>query len=134
MASKREKWFRRAGLIIGLAGVIEITVWGLLNYEGEPSWFAVPPLSVYVVPFLAGILVAWKWSLGGGIMLIAIAIFWLILLIAIVFSTPITQLILQLLSYIAEFELPLILPLLITGLLFLLSWKAERSHAQRESG
>lgn len=124
------QWLRRAGLIIGLAGVAEVIVWGLINYEGGPSWIAVGPLSIYVVPFLAGIIVAWKWSLGGGILLIAIVTIWLIFLIYLSFvSVPITQPIPELLSYIAEFMLPIFLPQLITGAFFLLSWRVGRSRS-----
>lgn len=131
MTSTRKKWLRRAGLIVGIAGVVEVIVWGLLNYEGGPSLISIPQLSVYVVPFLAGIIVAWKWPLGGGVMLVVIASFWLAFIVYTVFSIPITQLILELLTYIAQFTLPLILPQLITGVLFIFSHEAKHDRTSK---
>lgn len=125
--SKRGNRLRLAGLIVGLAGLIEVIVWGLFNSEGEPSWYAVIPMSVYIVPFLIGLIVSWKWSLVGGITLIVIAAFWFIVITAIYFLTPSINPVLELLSFAVLLFAALGLPYLLTGILFLLSWRAKRT-------
>jgi hypothetical protein len=45
------KWLRRADLIVGVAGLVVLIVWGLFNYEGGPSQYAIPGLIIYATPF-----------------------------------------------------------------------------------
>jgi len=60
------KWLRRAGLIVGLAGAVWLTLFIFAVSEGRFSWYSVPTVIVFVLPFLAIIAIAWKWSLIGG--------------------------------------------------------------------
>jgi len=125
MSREKHKRLRLAGLIVGIAGLIEVIVWGLFNSEGGPGWWAIPPLIVYGIPFILGLLLCWKWPLVGSISLIIIALFWLVLLTALVFSSGTSQSIVELLPTISGI-LAISLPQFITGILFLLSWRAER--------
>jgi len=128
----KRKWLRRAGLIVGLAGVAVLIVWGLFHAEGGPSRYAIPPLIIYVAPFLIGVLVAWKWPLVGGIALVVIALSWLILFIVIVTTTPTSQSILPLVLSMFVLTIPVTLLPLAAGVLFLLYWRAERASLRRE--
>jgi hypothetical protein len=130
--NNRQQRLRRAGLIVGLASV---ALWIILVFvisEGGFSWYSVPNL-ILVIPFLAGVLIAWRWPFAGGIVLIVMALYELISVTAIRFSTPSTNPILELLLFTAMAALPLGLPPLATGILFLLSGKAERPSSDKIS-
>ena len=128
----KRKWLRRAGLIVGLAGLVVLIVWGLFNYEGGPSQYAIPGLIIFVTPFLIGVLVALKWPLVGGIALIAIALSWLTFIIVLIFSEPIAQSIASLVLSMFVLIAPVTLPPLAAGILFILYWRAERASLRRE--
>jgi hypothetical protein len=130
----RRRWLRRAGFIVGLAGVAVLIVWVLFNYEGGPSRFAMPALVIYVTPLLVCVLIAWKWPLVGGIILVTISLFCLIYIIIIPFSTPITQSIPPLLLSRFRLAAPVTLPPLASGILFILYWRAERAYLTRKKG
>ena len=117
MRLKVRKPLYRAGLIVGLAGAIELTLFFFATSEGGFSWYSVPTVIVFVFPFLAMIAVAWKWSLVGGILLIAGGLLWPVWCLTII--PPTTQPIP--LPTLALAILPVSLPLLATGILFLLS-------------
>lgn len=123
---KSKLWLRRLGLAAGVAGLIWLVIWGLFNYEGGPSWIAIAPLSVYVLPFLAGIIIAWNRPLVGGIWLIAIAIFWP----AIDFAELAERQTTFVLSHLVHI-MPVYLPQLITGILFLLSYESRKRETNK---
>ena len=123
--NKRQKRLYRAGLIVGLAGAIELTLFIFATSEGRFSWYSVPTVILIVLPFLAMVAVAWKWPLIGGILLIAACLFWPVWRLTTI--PPMTQP--MPLPTLALVLLPVSLPLLACGILFLLSWKAERSHS-----
>jgi hypothetical protein len=127
---KRGKRLRLAGLIVGIAGIIGVTICGLFNGEGGPGWsgwWAILEVGItFVIPFLSGLLLSWKWPLTGSIILIFIGLFWLIMANVIVFSSHTSQAIVELLPTIFG-GFAISLPQSITGILFLLSWKAERA-------
>ena len=116
------KWLRRAGLIVGLAGATELTLFILATSEGRFSWFAAPTVVILVLPFLVSVAIAWKWPLIGGILLIIGGLFWPVwrLISMPPMSTPMP------LPILALVILPVSLPLLATGILFLLSWEGRR--------
>jgi hypothetical protein len=128
--SKRGKRLRLAGLIVGIAGIIGVTIWGLFNGEGGPGWsgwWALPEVGItFIIPFLTGLLLSWRWPLVGSIILIFIGLFWLVLLTALLFSSHTSQSIVELLPTILG-SLAISLPQLITGILFLLSWRSRRA-------
>jgi hypothetical protein len=128
------RWLRRAGLIIGVGGLVVLIVWGLFNYEGGPSQYAIPGLLIFVTPFLISVLVAWKWPLAGGIALIVIALSWLISIMTLVFSEPIAQSIASLVLSLFVIIAPVTLLPLAAGILFLLYWRAERAYLARKKG
>jgi len=116
------KWLRRTGLIVGLAGAVWLTLFIFAVSEGRFSWYSVPTVIVFVLPFLAIIAIAWKWSLIGGILLIAGGLFWPVWRLTTMPPTtqpmPLPTLALVLLS--------VSLPLLASGILFLLSREGRR--------
>ena len=122
MSNKRKNWLRRSGLIVGLAGVVEILFFfGIVKGEGEPSFTSLfPVIVVCVIPFLVCMLIAWKWPLAGGVLLIIIALYWEA---ASIVNPLRTQ---PILFSRFTIVLPLSLPLLATGILFLLSWKVGK--------
>ena len=116
-SSNRQKKLYRAGLIVGLAGVLLITFFALAINEAPFSVYAVPMTLILSLPFLAMVGIAWKWPVTGGILLIAAGMFWAV-------SRPVTMPAMplpDLLYGIAIGVLPLSLPLLASGILFLLS-------------
>jgi hypothetical protein len=127
------RWLRRAGLIIGVGGLVVLIVWGLFNAEGGPK-YAIPGLLIFVTPFLISVLVAWKWPLAGGIALIVIALSWLISIMTLVFSEPIAQSIASLVLSLFVIIAPVTLLPLAAGILFLLYWRAERAYLARKKG
>jgi len=116
-SSNRQKKLYRAGLIVGLAGVVLITLFALAVSEAPFSMYAVPMTLIFSLPFLAMVGVAWKWPVTGGILLIAAGLFWAVWRPV---TTP-TMPLPDLLYGIAIGVLPLSLPLLASGILFLLS-------------
>ena len=116
------KWLRRAGLIVGLAGAVWLTLFIFAVSEGRFSWYSVPTVIVFVLPFLAIIAIAWKWSLIGGILLIAGGLFWPVWRLTTM--PPTTQP--MPLPTLALVLLPVSLPLLASGILFLLSREGRR--------
>jgi len=116
------KWLRRTGLIVGLAGAVWLTLFIFAVSEGRFSWYSVPTVIVFVLPFLAIIAIAWKWSLIGGILLIAGGLFWPVWRLTTM--PPTTQP--MPLPTLALVLLPVSLPLLASGILFLLSREGRR--------
>jgi len=57
-SNNHQKWLRRAGLIVGLAGAIELTLFIFATSEGRFSWYSVPIviLPVSLLPLASGIL------------------------------------------------------------------------------
>jgi hypothetical protein len=125
------RWLRRAGLIIGVGGLVALIVWGLFNAEGGPK-YAIPGLMIFVTPFLISVLVAWKWPLAGGIALIVIALSWLISIMTLVFSEPIAQSVASLVLSLFVVIAPVTFLPLAAGILFLLYWRAERAYLARK--
>jgi len=114
---KVRKGLYRAGLIVGLVGAVWLTLFALATSEAPFSWYAVPMAVVLVVPFLVGVAIAWKWPLIGGILLIAASLFWAVWRYTTVPPMPLADS----LYMIAIGILPVSLPLLASGILFLLS-------------
>ena len=111
----------RAGLIVGLAGAVWLTLFALAAAESPFSRYAVPTALVLGLPFLAMVAVAWKWPVIGGILLIAAGLFW-----AIGRPTTLPPMPLPDVLYgIAIGVLPVSLPLLASGILFLLSGRKQ---------
>jgi hypothetical protein len=129
----RRKWLHRAGLIVGLAGLVVLIVWGLFNAEGGPK-YAIPGLMIYVTPSLIGILIVWKWPLAGGITLVAIALGWLVFVNVLVFSVTTPHLPLSDMLHLSVLIAPVTLPPLVSGILFLLYWRAEWACLARKKG
>jgi hypothetical protein len=124
-SSNRQNGLRWAGLIVGLAGVVWFLLLGtgvIWGGEGGLSWGALfPGLVVYVIPLLVGILIAWKWPLIGGILLIAEGLFWVVFVLIIEPSMSL----LDVLRGLAYMILGVSLPMLVSGTPFLLSRKRE---------
>ncbi len=112
-------WLRPVAFFAGTAGLIEIIIWGLFHYEGGPGWGAIPPLSVYVIPFGLCLLIAWKKPFIGGLLFIGIAAILIIFVLA-PGLRPGSQPLLTVLWIRFKVTLPIIIPQLITGVLFLL--------------
>jgi hypothetical protein len=124
-SSNRQNGLRWAGLIVGLAGVVWFLLLGtgvIGGGAGGLSWGALfPGLVVYVIPLLVGILIAWKWPLIGGILLIAEGLFWVVFVLIIEPSMSL----LDVLRGLAYMILGVSLPMLVSGTPFLLSRKRE---------
>ena len=120
--NNRRKWLRRAGLIVGLVGAGGLTLFILATTETLFTWYAVPTVLVLGLPFLAMVAVAWKWPLIGGILLIATGLFWTVWRAVTIPPTPYPFL----LPLLVWGILPVSLPLLASGILFLLSWEGRR--------
>ena len=114
-SNNRQKRLYRAGLIVGLAGAVWLALFALATAE---SPFTVLVLSL---PFLAMVVVAWKWPVIGGILLIAAGLFWAVWRPIAMPPTPLRLL----LPILPIAILPVSLPLLATGILFLLSRRGE---------
>ncbi len=116
-SSNRQKMLYRAGLIVGLAGVVLIALFVLAVGEAPFSMYAVPMVLIFSLPFLAMVGVAWKWPVTGGILLIFMGLFWAVWRPITMPTMPLPDL----LYGIAIGVLPLSLPPLASGILFLLS-------------
>jgi hypothetical protein len=127
----RRRWLRRAGLIVGVGGLVGLIIWGLFNAEGGPK-YAIPGLMIYVTPSLIGILIAWKWPLAGGITLVAIALGWLVFVNALVFNVTTPHLAVSDMLHLSVLTAPVTLPPLAAGILFILHWRAERAYLARK--
>lgn len=122
--SKRRKWLRLVGLILGIigAGGLALIVWVVLAFSWgrivEPiHWLYVLVSGLIIIGSVA---VAWKWELIGGVALIVEG------LPPIVIGTLwVTQYGLFALFLLV---LPVGLPLLICGILFTLSWREGQKH------
>lgn len=115
-----KKWLRPVALAAGVAALIETTIWVLFAYEGGPSVYALPILSIYIVPLLVCIIIAWKKPFLGGLVLIGTVVFRLIVSFAISLSLTHSANIMSILLHNVGMMLLLLLPQLITGVLFLL--------------
>ena len=119
-SNNRQKRLYRAGLIVGLAGAVWLALFGLAAAESPFSMYALLHIALVLsLPFLAMVAVAWKWPLIGGILLIAAGLFWAVRWPIAVPPTPLRFL----LPMMAIAILPVSLPLLASGILFLLSSK-----------
>jgi hypothetical protein len=122
METKRnmnKHWLRPVAYLASIGLLIEIIIWGLYHYEGGPSWFAVLPLSIYIVPFALCLLIAWRKPFIGGLVLVGIAVILIIYSLALGLY-PTSQSVLTVLWSRFSVTLPIIIPQLITGVLFLL--------------
>ena len=117
------KRLHRAGLIVGLAGATELTLFIFATSEGRFSWFAAPTVVILVLPFLISVAIAWKWSLIGGILLIIGGLFWPVWRLT---TMPPTSQPMPL-ATLALVILPVSLLPLASGILFLLSWRAKEA-------
>lgn len=113
------KLLRRAGLVVGLVGVGGLIIFAFAMAEAPFSWYALPTAAVLGIPFLASVVVAWKWPLIGGILLIVEGLYWAVWRAVTIPPTPYPFL----LPLLVWGILPVSLPLLATGILFLLSWE-----------
>ncbi len=127
---KRKKWLRRAGLIAGIAGIIEIIIWGLYRFEGGPSWIALIPSSIFDIPLIAGLIVSWKWPFIGGLYLIGMAVVIFIAVIVIYFGRPVVNSTTELFMYAITLFSAIGLPHLLPGILFTLSSKRSSQNSQ----
>lgn len=118
----RKKLYR-AGLIVGLVGVVLITLFALAVSESPFSMYAVPMALILSLPFLAMVGVAWKWPLIGGILLIIGGLFWPVLRLT---TMPPTSQPMPL-ATLALVILPVSLLPLASGILFLLSRRAKEA-------
>ena len=123
--SKRRSLLRRVGLIIGLAGA----AWWILGGISIVAGFSEEMDPVQILPhvllgliFLVSVAVAWRPELFGGVLLVIEGLFMAV-------SSPI-------IAYHCE-EMTLIsilmtmgLPFLISGALFILSWREGRKHPE----
>ncbi|MBN1160972.1 MAG: hypothetical protein JXA17_03380 [Dehalococcoidales bacterium] len=129
---RREVTLRRAGLIIGILGIVEICIWGIFNTEGGPSWEALMPAIafafIYTLPLLVGLFISWKWSFGGGITLIVIAVIWLVFIATRYFLIPAINPVSELILYTVTFFAILGLPYLVPGILFVLAAKSSGKY------
>jgi hypothetical protein len=96
---------------------MELSIFIFVISEGGFSLYSVPLVMTFVSPYLIMIAVAWRWSLEGGILLIAAGLLWLVWWSSILLPNTIPMP----LSSLALVILPVSLPLLATGILFLLS-------------
>jgi Na+/proline symporter len=131
--NKRKKWLRRAGLIAGIAGIIEILIWGLYSFEGGPTWIAIIPSSIFNIPLIAGLIVSWKWPFIGGLYLIGMAVVIFIAVIVIYFGRPVVNPTSELLMYAVTLFSAIGLPHLLPGILFTLSSKRSSKNSQPTS-
>ena len=122
-SSNRQKKLYRAGLIVGLAGAIELTLFIFATSEGRFSWYSVPTVILFVLPLLAIMVIAWKWPLIGGILLIIGGLFWPVWRLT---TMPPTSQPMPL-ATLALVILPVSLLPLASGILFLLSWRAKEA-------
>ena len=117
MRSKVRKRLYRAGLIVGVAGVVLLTLFALAVSEAPFSMYAVPMALIFSLSFLSMVVVAWKWPLIGGILLIATGLFWAVWRYITVPPMPLADS----LYMMAIGILPVSLLPLASGVLFLLS-------------
>lgn len=116
--ARNTNWLYRIALIASLAGALWLIYYALANSEAPFSWYAVPAMLLFIVPFLACTIIGWEWPLTGGLLFILIGCLW-----------PANSLAIGLqgltLLRIVKSTLPISLPFLASGILFLLS---RRGH------
>jgi hypothetical protein len=133
--SKRKIWLRRAGLITGIAGIIEIFVCAIISVEGGPNWQALIPALVvtviYCFPLIVGMIISWRRSFMGGITLILIAAIIFIAAFVNFFGRPSTNPTSELLIYSGIFFASFGLPYLLAGIFFILSSPKAADRRQK---
>ena len=133
--SRRQKRLHEAALIVGLAGVAVTAVFFVAIGEAPFAsltnfMYAIPNGLIFSIPFLVIVVIAWKWPDIGGILLIMTSLviagmlwpLWRQLTMPISWPTYATVL----------GVLPVSLLPLISGILFLLSWR--RTQGQKLTG
>jgi hypothetical protein len=128
--SKRQTWLARAGLITGIAGIIEIIIWTQFNFEGGPNWIALITSSIFFFPLLAGLLVSWKWPFIGGLFLLVVAILTFIGVMVTYLGRPSVNPVTELLLYAVTSFSVIGLPYLLPGILITLSAKRSGNNRQ----
>jgi hypothetical protein len=123
-------WLRRAGLITGIAGIIEIIIWVQFNFEGGPNWIALITSSMFFFPLLVGLLVSWKWPFIGGLFLLVVAILTFIGAMVTYLGRPSVNPVTELLMYAGIGFSCIGLPYLLPGILFTLSSKRSGNNRQ----
>jgi hypothetical protein len=120
--NKRRKRLRRAGLIVGLSAAVWWLLFGIvsgndmgLDFIGSLLHTALPGLI-----FLVNIAIAWKWESIGGMLLIVEALVTLAILSIITNHCPQMNAALILLT--------MSLPLLLSGILFVISRKEGKKQ------
>ena len=138
-SSSRQKKLQWVGLTAGLAGVVVIALFAIA--VGEAPFgslanflYAVPTALIFSLPFLVMVGIAWKWPLAGGILLIIAGLFWPIwrLTTLHVNVSPIS--LASWLYLISIGILPVSLPMLVSGILFLLSRRFLDDKKSVDSG
>ena len=132
--NKRKKWLRRAGLITGIAGMIEIFVYGFFAVEGGPGWGSLIPAFaltvVFSIPLIACLVISRTRPFIGGMILIGVAAVMLIGAIVTFFGRPIVNPVAERWMYFGIAFSLRVLPFLIPGILITLS--SERSGNKRQ--
>ena len=119
--SSRQKKLQRAGLFVGLGGSVFIALYFLAIGEKPFSVYALTGVVIFGFPFLAMVGIAWKWPMAGGILLIAAGLFWPIWRLTTMYTIASSMSLLNWLYLVAIGILPVSLPMLASGILFLLS-------------
>lgn len=113
--SSRPKWLRRAGLVVGLVAAGWWVFFGIASGIGEGLDFvgALVHTALPGLIFLASVAVAWRWEPIGGVFLIVEGLFVSVAYSIVFGHCPLMTIVLVLLT--------MSLPLLASGVLFLLS-------------
>ena len=119
--SKRQRRLQRAGLFVGLAGVVIVVIYVLAIGEAPFSIYALPRVLIIGLPFLILVGVAWKWPVTGGVLLIAAGLFWPIWRLTTLYSKVSSMSFGNWLYFVAIGVLPVSLPMLTCGIFFLFS-------------
>jgi len=123
--SQHGTWLRRAGLIVGVAGIMEIFIFALLNGEGGPDWTTLLPAVAFTfmscIPLIICLIISRKWLFISGISLIVIAVIILIGISVTYFGRPSINPTTEILAYVGRAFSWIGLPYLVPGILFLLS-------------
>ena len=112
-------------MIVGLVGVIIVVLLFLVVSEAPFSMYAVPTMLVFGLPYLAMVGIAWKWPVAGGILLITASLVWPIWRLTTIYSNVSPMPLDRWLYMIAIGILPISLPMLVSGILFLLSRRGK---------
>lgn len=107
---------------MGLACLIELFIYGLYNGEGgRPSWYAVLPTFINMLPFMLGLAAGFKWPLIGGIWLALLGFAFTAASALMYFGRPTSNTTAELVEYWSRGALGIGLPYFLTGILYLLS-------------